>query len=98
MFNTGSVVGVCSNTFGAGFQPKYVPSFSWGGSQGFSEYILDKAWKTAQDVVSRKNMKLSVAFKRLFSYIHENTVGERTKYIRDDVEMKDRNFGTVPEI
>ena len=66
MFNTGSVVGVCSNTFGAGFQPKYVPSFSWGGSQGFSEYILDKAWKTAQDVVSQKKLtyllRLSLCF------------------------------------
>ncbi len=85
MFNTGSVVGVCANTFGGGFQPKYVPSFSWGGRHGFSEYRLEKAWETAQYVVSRKKMKLFVAFKRLFSYIHANTAEERAKFIHVDM-------------
>ena len=31
MFNTGTVVGVSANVFGGGFQPKHIPSFSWGG-------------------------------------------------------------------
>jgi UDP-N-acetylglucosamine diphosphorylase/glucosamine-1-phosphate N-acetyltransferase len=29
MFNTGTVVGVSVNVYGAGFQPKHIPSFSW---------------------------------------------------------------------
>ena len=29
-FGTGTVVGVCSNIFGGGLPPKYVPDFSWG--------------------------------------------------------------------
>ena len=34
MFNTGTVVGFSSNIFGAGFPPPFLPSFTWGGSEG----------------------------------------------------------------
>ena len=30
MLNTGSVIGLGANIFGAGFQPKYIPPFQWG--------------------------------------------------------------------
>ena len=36
MFNTGTVVGVSTNIFGAGFPRNFVPSFSWGGASGFT--------------------------------------------------------------
>lgn len=32
-FDTGTVVGVCCNVFGAGIPPKYIPAFSWGHSK-----------------------------------------------------------------
>ena len=35
MFNTGTVVGVNVNVFGAGYQRNFVPSFAWGGTSGF---------------------------------------------------------------
>jgi UDP-N-acetylglucosamine diphosphorylase/glucosamine-1-phosphate N-acetyltransferase len=38
MFNTGTVVGFSCNVYGAGFPPKYIPSFSWGGSESIREY------------------------------------------------------------
>src|SRR5437762_1118611 len=38
-FNTGTVVGVCSNVFGACQPLKHVPSFTWGTET----YILEKA-------------------------------------------------------
>ncbi|MEZ0610730.1 putative sugar nucleotidyl transferase [Fibrella sp. WM1] len=57
MFNTGTVVGVNVNVFGAGFQPKHVPSFSWGGAaEGFSQYRLDKALQVVRETVSRRNV------------------------------------------
>lgn len=40
--NTGSVIGVCCNVFGAGLTPKYIPSFSWG-ADGVQRYQFDKA-------------------------------------------------------
>ena len=42
MFNTGTVVGMGCNIYGAGLPPKYVPSFAWGGADGLMEYRADK--------------------------------------------------------
>lgn len=55
MFNTGTVVGVNVNVFGAGFQPKYIPSFSWGGADtGFTPYRIDKALTVAREAFARR--------------------------------------------
>lgn len=59
MFNTGTVVGVNANVFGSGFQPKYIPSFSWGGVEtGFTPYRIDKALEVAREVYSRRERVL----------------------------------------
>ena len=56
MFNTGTVVGVSCNIFGAGFPRQFIPSFSWGGASGFSTYKTDKAFETAERVMARRNI------------------------------------------
>lgn len=61
MFNTGTVVGVSCNIFGGGFPQKYVPSFSWGGSDGFVDFRLDKAIDAANRMMARRGKKLSDA-------------------------------------
>lgn len=58
MFNTGTVVGVFANIFGEGFPRNFVPSFSWGGKQGFMTYKLPKALETAKVVMSRREKAL----------------------------------------
>ncbi len=55
MFNTGTVVGVNANVFGAGFPRNFVPDFSWGGAQGFEIYSLKKAFETAERVFARRD-------------------------------------------
>ena len=55
MFNTGTVVGVSANVFGAGFQPKHVSSFSWGGAiDGYTTYRLEKALQVAAEAYKRR--------------------------------------------
>lgn len=54
MFNTGTVVGVACNLFGAGFPRQFVPDFSWGGAQGFVTHKLDAVHKTAALVLPRR--------------------------------------------
>lgn len=54
MFNTGTVVGVGCNLFGAGFPRQFVPDFSWGGAQGFVTHKLDAVHKTAALVLPRR--------------------------------------------
>lgn len=69
MFNTGTVAGVSCNIFGAGLVPKHIPSFSWGGADGFDEYPLKKALATAERVLARKNLKLSEAYHHILSFL-----------------------------
>ncbi len=59
MFNTGTVVGVSCNIFGAGFPRKFIPSFSWGGPHGYEEYRFDKAMDTARRVMARRKKELT---------------------------------------
>jgi len=61
MFNTGTVVGVFCNLFGAGFPPRHVPSFSWGGADGFAAYRIDKALRVAEAVMTRRDVPLTDA-------------------------------------
>lgn len=59
MFNTGTVVGVSANIFGDGFPRNFIPSFAWGGSQGFTLYTLPKAYETAAKVLARRGLELT---------------------------------------
>jgi UDP-N-acetylglucosamine diphosphorylase/glucosamine-1-phosphate N-acetyltransferase len=69
MFNTGTVAGVSANIFGPGFPISFIPSFSWGGANGFTEYRLDKALETASLVMERRGLKLSLEEKAILEYI-----------------------------
>jgi UDP-N-acetylglucosamine diphosphorylase/glucosamine-1-phosphate N-acetyltransferase len=54
MFNTGTIVGVSANVFGAGFPNHFVPDFSWGGADGLETYSLKKMFETAERVFARR--------------------------------------------
>jgi UDP-N-acetylglucosamine diphosphorylase/glucosamine-1-phosphate N-acetyltransferase len=73
MFNTGTVVGVSANIFGAGYPRNFIPCFSWGGPQGMSTYPLDKAIETAEKVMIRRNIEFSEVDKKIFEYIFVGT-------------------------
>lgn len=77
MFTTGTVVGVSCNVFGADFPPKYIPSYSWGGSGGVTEYELEKAIETARTVMARRNRELTPEGEDLLRYIFGITAAER---------------------
>ena len=69
MFNTGTVVGVSANIFGPGFPPPFIPSFSWGGAEGFTEYRLGKAMETANLVMERRELELTREDRAILEYI-----------------------------
>ena len=73
MFNTGTVVGVSSNIFGSGFPRNFVPSFSWGGSGGFTTYKTDKAFEVAKVVMSRRNIEFSEVDAKILEHVFEET-------------------------
>jgi len=73
MFNTGTVIGVSCNIFGSGFPRNYVPSFAWGGSNGFSTHQLKKALETAEIVMARREVELTDADKEILGYVFDHT-------------------------
>jgi UDP-N-acetylglucosamine diphosphorylase/glucosamine-1-phosphate N-acetyltransferase len=78
MFNTGTIVGVCSNIFGHGFPPKYVPSFSWGAAgETLTTFTIERAIEMARRVMARRSIELLDVEDRLFRTIFELTAEER---------------------
>ncbi len=78
MFNTGTVVGFSCNVFGAGYLPKYIPSFSWFDAQaGSHTYKLDKACEVAGRVMARRDIPFTASQKKLFDTIYKLTEKER---------------------
>lgn len=78
MFNTGTIVGVSSNVFGAGYPPKFVPDFSWGAIQDKEIYALNKALETAERVFTRKGCTFDETEATIFKQIFELTKLYRT--------------------
>ncbi|MBL0104247.1 MAG: GlmU family protein [Bacteroidetes bacterium] len=76
MFNTGTVVGVSANIFGNGFPPKFVPSFAWGGSEGFASYRIEDAIEVATRVYERRSLVFGPKEQKLMRSLFEST----TKY------------------
>ncbi len=73
MFNTGTVVGVSANIFGSGFPRNFVPSFSWGGASGFTNYLPRKALQTAKIVMSRRHIELTEQDSKILEHVYEET-------------------------
>ncbi len=71
MFNTGTVVGVCANIFGAGFPRNFIPSFAWGGSQGFIEYRLNKAFEVNEVVMKRRGKEFNTVEQEILTHVFD---------------------------
>ena len=73
MFNTGTVIGVSANIFGSGFPRNFIPSFSWGGASGFSEYKTNKVFEVAEVVMQRRNIDFDTKEKTILEHVFQET-------------------------
>lgn len=74
MFNAGTIVGVNTNLFGAGFFEKYIPSFTWGSpGQLTKRYLLDKALATAEKMTSRRQVQFTEQDKKILTHTFTTT-------------------------
>ncbi|MCX7955363.1 MAG: GlmU family protein [Bacteroidales bacterium] len=72
MFNTGTVVGVSCNLFGSGYHRQFIPSFTWGGPNGYSRFNFDKAIEVAKNMMQRRNVTLNEIDLEILKWIFEN--------------------------
>ncbi len=72
MFNTGGVVGVSANIFGADFPPKFIPSFSWGGAAWLRTFTFDKGLEVASRMMERRSLTLSEAEISILKHVYDH--------------------------
>ena len=82
MFNTGTVVGVSANIFGSGFPEKYIPSFTWGGSDGLVTYDFSRAMDTAKRMMARRDKQLSEPETAMYKHIFETSAAHRSIFTK----------------
>ena len=79
MFSTAAMAGVSCNIFGYGFQPKFIPSFTWGAGENFEIYRLDKALETAEAIMKRRGKQLSEIDREILTHIFKSTATYRSQ-------------------
>ncbi len=86
MFNTGTVVGVSANIYGAGFPRNFIPSFTWGGTGGLETYPFNRAIDTMERVLARRQMTVSNEDRDILKFIFDFSARYRS-WERDKVEQ-----------
>lgn len=72
MFNTGTVVGVNCNIFGAGYQKNLIPSFAWGGgAKPYIDFNLAKSINVAKAVYQRRNVPFNNTEQDLMNAVYD---------------------------
>lgn len=69
-FNTGTMVGVCSNVFSAGLTPKFISNFCWG-ADGITKYKLDKVLIDIDNWKKLKGLTISDREKQILTDIYK---------------------------
>jgi hypothetical protein len=82
LINTGAVIGVCCHLFGSGLSPAWLPSFTWGGSGGFTEYRLREALRDATAWQQLKGKMLENAEKDILTHVFNHTLSYRKQFLK----------------
>ncbi|MCI0450311.1 MAG: hypothetical protein L0Y79_11100 [Chlorobi bacterium] len=74
MLNTGTIIGISSNLYGAGFHNKLVKSFSWtdASANQTKVYELSKALSTAKISMTRREAEMTKSYEDMFTCVFNN--------------------------
>lgn len=73
MLNTGTVVGISANLYGAGYHNKKVSSYTWDDATNNENipYEIAKAISTAKTSMSRRKVVMSEAYEKILLHAFE---------------------------
>jgi UDP-N-acetylglucosamine diphosphorylase/glucosamine-1-phosphate N-acetyltransferase len=74
MLTTGTIIGAGASIFGR-TAPKYVPPFSWGESEPYEKYELDKFLAVAERMMQRRHVEMSANVRASLAECHWHAVG-----------------------
>ncbi|HEX9658866.1 MAG TPA: hypothetical protein VGA18_01140, partial [Rhodothermales bacterium] len=63
------------NIFGAGYQPRHIPSFSWGGLERLVDYSPEKAFTSMREMMARRGETLSPEEEGILREVYERRQG-----------------------
>jgi len=70
MFNTGTVVGVGCNLFGADFHRSFIPSFSMGNrAKGYTNNAIESVLESERAMFLRRGIEMSETYVRLLAHL-----------------------------
>lgn len=78
MFSTGTSIGVCTNFFGSGFPRNIIPSFAWGGTQGYITYKSCNYIPAISATLARRCREFDDIDKEILASIFEQTEKDRS--------------------
>lgn len=78
LITTGAHVGTGSNLFGGGVAPRWVPPFSWGAGDPFTEYRLDTFLEVAKRAMSRRDQELTEGMQQVLERAWRDSADERS--------------------
>lgn len=71
MFNSGTVVGVCCNVFGAGYQKNYIPNFTFGSPGHWKTNRMQDVMEVAELTYERRDLDFSQVEKDILAKVAE---------------------------
>jgi UDP-N-acetylglucosamine diphosphorylase/glucosamine-1-phosphate N-acetyltransferase len=78
MFNTGTVVGVSANVYGAGYPRNFIPDFCWGSADsGYRTYRIQDSFSTADAVMQRRNIPFTDWDKAILEKVFQDSSRHR---------------------
>ncbi|MEK7264410.1 MAG: putative sugar nucleotidyl transferase [Bacteroidota bacterium] len=77
MLDTGTSIGASSNIYGANIPPKYIPDFSWGNTEHFEEYEIEKSIATARIMMKRRNIEMTREYEIRMREVFNETINDR---------------------
>lgn len=73
--NTGCVIGIGSNLYGADLISDFIPDFSWGKASELTKYRFDRFCETATAVKARRSLDFTPAERELYQALYRRLLG-----------------------
>lgn len=82
MFNTGTVVGTCSNIFGTGYMKRFIPAFTKGSPPDrFFVYAFDPALKSIENSMARRNQELTTTERGILVSLYDHYLPHNVNWL-----------------
>lgn len=82
MFNTGTIVGTCSNLFGTGYVKKFLPAFTQGSPpNSFFVYAFNQALEAIENTMARRNQELTTIDRDILVKLYDHYLPQNVNWL-----------------